>query len=93
MSEIDLSPILLLDSNEKLLAKALYKKKPSPRCLKPYWKMKIPGQKEAINLGRLSREEVLPKMKQILSKTKQIKKGTVEYLLRGVSDRGETVLT
>ena len=98
MSKIDLSPIILQDSKGRILAKALYKKKPSPRCPNPYWKMKISGQKGTINLGRLSRDKVLPKMKQILSK-KQIKKGTVEYLLRGFfnykknGDWGESTAT
>ena len=83
MSELDLSPIILQNEKGGQIAKALYKKKPSKRCPNPYWKMRICGQEKDINLGRLPRSNVLKQMKKILGELNQVKKGSIEYLLRG----------
>lgn len=83
MSKLELSPVILQNEKGEQIAKALYKKKPSKRCPNPYWKMKIQGQDKHINLGRFPRSEVLSQMKAILSTENQVKKGSVEYLLRG----------
>ena len=82
MSEVDLSPICLYDSSGDLIAKAFYKKKPSKRCPDPYWKMRFQDKKEFLNLGRMSRDKVLIRMKEIVAK-ETVEKGSVEYLLRG----------